>query len=80
VFAELHGLPPLLVEAAREEALRDDAVRLAAAAASAGVETTLELVADSVHSFVLFSFLEESERALRRFAGHVRQAVSLARP
>ena len=79
VFAALRALPPLLVEAAVQEALRDDAVALAAAAAAAGVATTLELVPDSVHSFVLFAFLEESERALERFAEHVRQAVSLAR-
>ena len=80
VFAELHGLPPLLVEAAEQEALRDDAVALAAAAAAAGVWTTLELVPDSVHSFMLFAFLPESERALQRFAQHVRRAVPLARP
>lgn len=80
IFADLRGLPPLLVEAALEEALTDDAVRLAAAATAAGVPTTLELVPDSVHSFVLFAFLDESERALERFAEHVRQAVPLARP
>ena len=80
LFADLRGLPPLLVEAALEEALTDDAVRLAAAATAAGVATTLELVPDSVHSFVLFAFLEESERALERFAEHVGQAVPLARP
>ena len=80
VFAQLQGLPPLLVQAARQEALRDDAVRLCAAATAAGVATTLELVPDSVHSFVLFAFLDESERALERFAEHVRQAVPLARP
>ena len=80
VLAELRGLPPLLVEVAAQEALRDDAVALAAAAAAAGVATTLEIVPDSVHSFVLFAFLEESERALQRFAEHVRQSVPLARP
>ena len=80
MFAKLDGLPPLLVQAAGQEALRDDAVALAAAAAAAGVATTLELVPDSVHSFVLFAFLDESERALEQFAEHVRQALPLARP
>lgn len=43
VFADLAGLPPLLIHAGTTEALRSDAERLAAAARAAGVETTLEL-------------------------------------
>jgi salicylate hydroxylase len=71
LFADLRGLPPLLVQAAADEGLRDDATRLATAAQDAGVDVSLELVPDSVHSFVLFEQLPETEVALRQFAQHV---------
>ncbi len=65
VRADLRGLPPLTIRAAAGEALADDARHLAQAARAAGVEVTLELVEDSVHSFVLFGFLPEAQPALR---------------
>ena len=43
----------------------------------AGVDVTLELVEDSVHSFVLFDFLPETEAALEALAAH---ASAEARP
>jgi salicylate hydroxylase len=77
VRADLHGLPPLLIQAAADEALADDARGLAAAAEAAGVDVTLELVDDSVHSFVLFGFLPEAQAALAALATH---ANAEARP
>jgi salicylate hydroxylase len=71
VLADLRELPPLLIQAATGEALADDARGLAAAAEAAGVDVTLELVEDSVHSFVLFDFLPETEAALEALAAHV---------
>jgi salicylate hydroxylase len=68
VHADLRGLPPLLVQAAAGEALADDARRLHDAALRAGVDVALELVEDTVHSFVLFDFLPESHTALERMA------------
>jgi salicylate hydroxylase len=69
--ADLRDLPPLLVHVAEGEALHDDAVMLADAARAAGVEVRLEIVPDSVHSFVLFPFLPEAGGALRALAEHV---------
>jgi salicylate hydroxylase len=68
VRADLRGLPPMLIQAAGGEALSDDARALAAAAEAAGVDVTLELVEDTVHSFVLFGFLPEARNALERLA------------
>jgi salicylate hydroxylase len=68
VHADLRGLPRLLVHVAADEALRDDAVALARTADAAGVETTLRIVDDSVHSFVLFDFLPEANEALDELA------------
>jgi len=66
--ADLSGLPPLLVQAAEPEALFPSAERLADRARSAGVPVTFSPVADSVHSFILFDFLPETDRALAEFA------------
>ncbi len=64
LFGDLSGLPPLLIQAAAGEALRDDAKRLAAAGREMGVDVTLEVYPDSVHSFVLFPALEDAAKAL----------------
>jgi salicylate hydroxylase len=66
--ADLSGLPPLLVQAAEPEALFPSARRLADQARAAGVPVTFSPVADSVHSFVLFDFLPETDAALAEFA------------
>jgi salicylate hydroxylase len=66
--ADLSGLPPLLIQAAEPEALFAGAQRLARQARDAGVPVTFSPVADSVHSFILFDFLPETDRALAEFA------------
>jgi len=43
VFADLSGLPPLIIQAGTHEVLLDDAVRLARQAATADVEVTLDI-------------------------------------
>ena len=77
VFADLHGTAPLLVQVGGNEVLLDDATRLAASAARAGVEVTLEVTPDVPHVFQAFAeILEEGDRALERagrfIAEHVR--------
>jgi acetyl esterase/lipase len=67
LHADLSGLPPLLIHASAEEALRDDATALAGAAKRAGVKVTLHLFDDTVHSFPLFADLPESADALREW-------------
>ncbi|MCW2897728.1 MAG: hypothetical protein JWO75_7217 [Actinomycetia bacterium] len=66
--ADLSGLPPLLIQAAAPEALFSSAERLADQARGAGVPVTFSPVADSVHSFILFDFLPDADRALAEFA------------
>src|SRR5712692_728492 len=43
IFADLSGLPPLIIQAGTHEVLLDDAVRLAQQAATADVEVTLDI-------------------------------------
>ena len=70
--ADLSGLPPLLIQAAEPEALFTSAKRLADRSRDAGVQVTFSPVADSVHSFILFDFLPETDRALAEFAAFAR--------
>jgi len=76
VFADLDGLPPMLIQAVAGEAVVNDAVRLAATAGQAGVPAKLELIEDSLHGFMLFDFLPETRTALDQFADFVSQHIS----
>src|SRR5260370_28312271 len=51
VFADLSGLPPLIIQAGTHEVLLDDAIRLARQAATAHVHVTLDITAGSPHVF-----------------------------
>jgi acetyl esterase/lipase len=67
IFADLSGLPPLIIQAGSHELLLDDAVRLAQQAASADVEVTLDIVPGVPHVFQAYhSFLDEGAAALDR--------------
>jgi len=65
VFADLTGLPPLIIQAGSHEVLLDDAVRLARQAAIADVEVTLEVTPKVPHVFQAYSpMLDEAAVAL----------------
>jgi epsilon-lactone hydrolase len=70
IFADLSGLPPLIIQAGSHELLLDDAIRLAGQAATADVEVTLEITPGVPHVFQAYSaILDEAAEALDR-AGH----------
>ena len=67
VFADLSGLPPLIIQAGTHEVLLDDAVRLAQQAATADVEVTLDITPRVPHVFQTFyPILDEAAAALDR--------------
>jgi epsilon-lactone hydrolase len=67
VFADLSGLPPLIIQAGTHEVLLDDAVRLARQAADADVEVTLDITPGVPHVFQAYhSILDEAAAALDR--------------
>jgi monoterpene epsilon-lactone hydrolase len=67
VFADLSGLPPLIIQAGGHEVLLDDAVRLARQAATADVEVTLEVTPGVPHVFQAYHpLLDEAPAALDR--------------
>jgi acetyl esterase/lipase len=67
VFADLSGLPPLIIQAGTHEVLLDDAVRLARGAATADVEVTLDITPRVPHVFQAYHpILDEAPAALDR--------------
>jgi monoterpene epsilon-lactone hydrolase len=67
IFADLSGLPPLIIQAGTHEVLLDDAVRLARQAATADVEVTLDITPGVPHVFQTFyPILDEATAALDR--------------
>jgi monoterpene epsilon-lactone hydrolase len=67
IFADLSGLPPLIIQAGTHELLLDDAVRLARQAATADVQVTLDLTAGVPHVFqAYYPLLDEAAAALDR--------------
>jgi acetyl esterase/lipase len=67
IFADLSGLPPLIIQAGTHELLLDDAIRLARQAATADVQVTLDITAGVPHVFqAYYPILDEAAAALDR--------------
>ena len=67
IFADLSGLPPLIIQAGTHEVLLDDAVRLARQAATADVAVTLDITPGVPHVFqAYYPILDEAATALDR--------------
>jgi epsilon-lactone hydrolase len=67
VFADLSGLPPLIIQGGSHEVLLDDALRLAQRAATADVEVTLDITPGVPHVFQAYHpILDEAAAALDR--------------
>jgi monoterpene epsilon-lactone hydrolase len=67
IFADLSGLPPLIIQAGTHEVLLDDAIRLARQAATADVEVNLDITPQVPHVFqAYYPILDEAAAALDR--------------
>jgi monoterpene epsilon-lactone hydrolase len=67
IFADLSGLPPLIIQAGTHEVLLDDALRLAQQAATADVQVTLDITPGVPHVFQAYhAILDEAAAALDR--------------
>jgi acetyl esterase/lipase len=80
LYADLTGLPPLLIHVGTAEMLLDDSTRLAERAASAGVDVVLEPWVDMIHVWHFFaSMLPEGQQALDRIGEFIRERVGSGR-
>jgi len=73
LFADLRGLPPLLIHVGSDEVLLDDAVQLAERAKAAGVDATLEIYDRMIHVWHWFlPMLDEAQTAVEAIGRFVR--------
>lgn len=73
LFADLSGLPPLLIQTGTDEVLLSDSERLAERAHAAGVEHELDLHEGMWHVYQAFvGFMPEADAALIRAARFIR--------
>ena len=79
VFADLTGLPPMLLQAGGAEGLRDDSVRFGEAAAAAGVDVTVEVWDEMMHVWhMLAPRFPEAEAAHAAIGAWINQLPGFA--
>ena len=77
VFADLKGLPPLLIQVGSEEALHSDAATLAQRAEAAGVEVSFESWGGMIHVWHAFHpILSEGRDAIARIGAYLKQRIA----
>ena len=69
VYGNLRGLPPLLVHAGEDEILREDAIRIASLAETAGVQVQLDIHERLWHVWQLNLELPQAAQSLEEIAG-----------
>jgi epsilon-lactone hydrolase len=73
LFAELRGLPPLLIHVGTAETLLDDSQRFAERARAASVNVSVEAWDDMIHVWHAFAFiLPEGRQAIERIGEYLR--------
>jgi epsilon-lactone hydrolase len=78
VYANLHGLPPLLIQVGSEEVLLSDSQRLAENARLSGVDVSLEVWDGMQHVWhFAASFVPEARQATEKIGEFVRERTGL---
>jgi acetyl esterase/lipase len=78
LYADLVGLPPLLIHAGDRETVRDDAVMLAEKARAAGVDVELQVWDGMIHVFQMFPEIPQAHRAITAIAAFLRRHLSIS--
>ncbi len=77
LYADLSGLPPLLIVVGGDETLLDDSVRLARSAGMAGVDVTLYIGAGMQHIFPIYcGAIPEADAAVAMIGEWIRSRAS----
>ncbi|MEW6076734.1 MAG: alpha/beta hydrolase [Thermodesulfobacteriota bacterium] len=72
LYADLTGLPPLLIQVGERECLLDDSLRLAEKAKAAGVDVTIDVWPEMIHVFQSFApVAPEGVAGIRRVAEYL---------
>lgn len=76
IYADLEGLPPLLIQVGAAETLLDDALRLAGAAGTADVAVDLQIWPEMIHVWHLFHpELDAGRRAIAAGGDYIRGKI-----
>ncbi|MCI0152032.1 alpha/beta fold hydrolase [Paraburkholderia sediminicola] len=76
LYADLKGLPPLLIQVGDHEVLLDDSTRLAQRARAAGVPVKLEVWPEMIHRFQMYaSTLPEAQQAVNHIGMFIDEHV-----
>ena len=74
LYADLRGLPPLLIQVGDAEVLLDDSTRLAGVAREAGVEVQMDVWDDMIHVWHLFApILPEGRQAISQAGDFIKK-------
>jgi epsilon-lactone hydrolase len=78
VYADLSGLPPLMIEVGDDEVLLADSMALAEAARAAGVDVDLSIWTDMIHVFTAFpgELVPESDESLAAIGSFLRSHLA----
>jgi len=80
LFADLSGLPPMLIQVGDQEILRDDSIRFADRLSAAGVPVQCEVWQALWHDFQMFApILPEADQALERVAAWAEPVLSASK-
>ena len=81
LYADLKGLPPLLLHVGADEILRDDSTRLAERARAAGVSVQIKIWPVVPHAWQLAPHkIPEARQSLRETSDFLRSQIVVARP
>jgi acetyl esterase/lipase len=81
LYADLRGLPPILIQVGDHEILLDDSTRLAERALAAGVAVTLEVWSEMWHVFEsLAGYLPEADQAIVKIGAFMRARLAEPAP
>jgi acetyl esterase/lipase len=73
LYADLIGLPPLLIQAGSADLLRRDSIRFAERAKEQGMDITLEIWPDMIHVWQMHAWtLPEGQQAIERIGDFIR--------
>ncbi len=78
VYADLAGLPPLIVHTGRDEALRDDSTRLVERARAAGVTAEIEVWPDVPHAWQWMPFIPEARQSRAKAIAFLKRMIAAA--
>ncbi|MHC4481536.1 MAG: alpha/beta hydrolase [Planctomycetota bacterium] len=77
LFADLRGLPPLLIQVGQHEVLLSDSERLAEQARQSGVDATLEVWSGMWHVWQAYAgFIPDAQRAIDKVGAFIRARLA----